>query len=165
MLVRHNTSLLEQAIDLQVKRSAIPTLEAEAAAYDKIARANAFRRMATGAAIAIAAVGIGVGAMLIFDEEPEQTPEEVAEKQPEATNPQEPAKRRTPEEPVEKPLPTTKQGERVAEEGKSTRPRAENPPSQPQDRSSTPPPPDDPAAPPNPVTLDFTKFVHRDVFY
>ncbi|WP_206527303.1 hypothetical protein, partial [Mesorhizobium sp. M7A.F.Ca.CA.001.08.2.1] len=61
MLVRHNTKLLEQAIDLQIKRSAIPTLQAEAAAHDKIARANAFRRMASGAAIAMAAIGIGVG--------------------------------------------------------------------------------------------------------
>lgn len=67
MQVRHNTQLLEQAIDLSVKQSAIPTLAAEAAAYEKIARANAFRRMATGAAIAVAAVGIGIGAMLVLN--------------------------------------------------------------------------------------------------
>lgn len=56
MLVRHNTALLEKAVDLVVKQAAIPTLEAEAAAYDRMARANAFRRMMTGAAVAIAAV-------------------------------------------------------------------------------------------------------------
>ncbi|ESW76763.1 MULTISPECIES: PAN domain-containing protein [unclassified Mesorhizobium] len=61
MLVRHNTTLLEQAVDLAVKRSAIPTLQAQAAAQEKTARATAFRRMATGGAIAVAAVGIGLG--------------------------------------------------------------------------------------------------------
>lgn len=69
MLVRHNTELLERAVDLVVKQAAIPTLQAEAAAYDKIARANAFRRMMTGAAVAVAAVGIGYGAALFFGRE------------------------------------------------------------------------------------------------
>lgn len=69
MLVRHNTALLERAVDLVVKQAAIPTLQAEAAAYDKIARANAFRRMMTGAAVAVAAVGIGYGAALFFGRE------------------------------------------------------------------------------------------------
>jgi hypothetical protein len=64
VLVRHNTTLLEQAVDLAVKRSAIPTLQAEAAAQEKTARATAFRRMATGGAIAVAAVGIGLGIKL-----------------------------------------------------------------------------------------------------
>ncbi|ESW90265.1 PAN domain-containing protein [Mesorhizobium sp. C280B] len=64
MLVRHNTTLLEQAVDLAVKRSAIPTLQAQAAAQEKTARATAFRRMATGGAIAVAAVGIGLGIKL-----------------------------------------------------------------------------------------------------
>ncbi|MER8822774.1 hypothetical protein NKH70_23650 [Mesorhizobium sp. M0991] len=64
MLVRHNTTLLEQAVDLAVKRSAIPTLQAQAAAQEKTARATAIRRMATGGAIAVAAVGIGLGIKL-----------------------------------------------------------------------------------------------------
>ena len=64
MLVRHNTTLLEQAVDLAVKRSAIPTLQAQAAAQEKTARATAFRRMATGGAIAVAAIGIGLGIKL-----------------------------------------------------------------------------------------------------
>jgi hypothetical protein len=164
VLVRHNTSLLEQAIDLQVKRSAIPMLEAEAAAHDKIARANAFRRMATGAAIAIAAVGIGIGAMLIFANGPDQKLPETVEKQPGPTSPRNLDDRVISEAPVDKPLPPQKQEERVAKEGKSIRPKAENPPAQPQDPSS-PPSAHDPAAPPNPVTVDFTKFVHKDVFY
>lgn len=69
MLVRHNTALLERAVDLVVKQAAIPTLQAEAVAHDKIARANAFRRLMTGAAVAIAAVGIGYGAALFFGRE------------------------------------------------------------------------------------------------
>ncbi|RWE43125.1 MAG: hypothetical protein EOS79_15635 [Mesorhizobium sp.] len=69
MLVRHNTALLEKAVDLVVKQAAIPTLEAEAAAYDRMARANAFRRIMTGAAVAVAAVGIGYGAALFFGRE------------------------------------------------------------------------------------------------
>jgi len=64
VLVRHNTTLLEQAVDLAVKRSAIPTLQAQAAAQEKTARATAFRRMATGGAIAVAAVGVGLGIKL-----------------------------------------------------------------------------------------------------
>ncbi|WP_457154989.1 PAN/Apple domain-containing protein, partial [Mesorhizobium sp. P5_C1] len=69
VLVRHNTALLERAVDLVVKQAAIPTLQAEAVAHDKIARANAFRRLMTGAAVAIAAVGIGYGAALFFGRE------------------------------------------------------------------------------------------------
>ncbi|TGQ96512.1 hypothetical protein EN847_33450, partial [Mesorhizobium sp. M1C.F.Ca.ET.204.01.1.1] len=69
MLVRHNTALLEKAVDLVVKQAAIPTLEAEAAAYDRMARANAFRRIMTGLAVAVAAVGIGYGAALFFGRE------------------------------------------------------------------------------------------------
>ncbi|QKC83476.1 hypothetical protein EB232_19330 [Mesorhizobium sp. NZP2077] len=71
MLVRHNTALLEQAVGLIVKRSAIPTLQAEAAAQEKISRAAALRRIATGGAIAVAAVGIGLGLKLgLWDTRP-----------------------------------------------------------------------------------------------
>lgn len=64
MLVRHNTALLEQAVGLIVKRSAIPTLQAEAAAQEKVSKAAALRRIATGGAIAVAAIGIGLGLKL-----------------------------------------------------------------------------------------------------
>ena len=59
--VRHNTTLLEEAVAHIVRRAAIPTIEAEAAALHKRSRALAHRRLATGAAIALAAVGIGLG--------------------------------------------------------------------------------------------------------
>ena len=72
MLVRHNTELLEKAVDLAVKRAAIPTLQAEAAAQQTMARATGLRRLATGGAIALAAVGIGLGVMLGFWQ-PEET--------------------------------------------------------------------------------------------
>jgi hypothetical protein len=64
MLVRHNTKLLEQALDHVVKRAAIPTIQAEAEALHKKARAASVRRLATGTAIALAAIGIGVGVHL-----------------------------------------------------------------------------------------------------
>ena len=66
MQVRHNTTLLEQAIALVVQRASIPTKQAEADAAAKHARAVAYRRIATGAAIAAAAIGIGLGVMLGF---------------------------------------------------------------------------------------------------
>lgn len=156
MLVRHDTSLLERAIDLQVKRSAIPTLEAEAAAHDKIVRASAFRRMATGAAIAVAAVGIGIGAMLVLGADKQ---EHTTQKQPpETTQPKE-----TVREPADVPVPPKKQGKRIAEEGKSGWPKADNSLGQPQDPATLPQ--SGPPATPNPVTVDFTKFVHRDVSF
>jgi hypothetical protein len=61
VLVRHNTSLLEEAVAHVVRRAAIPLLEAESAASERTARAQGFRRLATGAAIALAALGIGLG--------------------------------------------------------------------------------------------------------
>ena len=64
MQVRHNTTLLEQAVDHVVRRASIPLIEAEAAAQEKRYRATAFRRLATGAAIALVAVGIGLGVYL-----------------------------------------------------------------------------------------------------
>jgi hypothetical protein len=59
--IRHNTSLLEEAIAHIVRRATIPTLKAEAEALNKKSRAQAHRRLATGAAIALAAIGIGFG--------------------------------------------------------------------------------------------------------
>jgi hypothetical protein len=64
--VRHNTTLLEQAIALVVQRASIPTQQAEAEALAKRSRAIAHGRVATGAAIALAAVGLGLGVMLGF---------------------------------------------------------------------------------------------------
>lgn len=70
MQVRHNTSVLEQAVRLSVERAAIPTLEAQAALEEKAAKAAAVRRVATGAAVAIAAVGLGLGVYFGFLREP-----------------------------------------------------------------------------------------------
>jgi hypothetical protein len=64
VIVRHNTELLEKALEHVVRRASIPTLRAEAAAREKAARAIGFRRLATGAAIALAAAGIGLGVYL-----------------------------------------------------------------------------------------------------
>ena len=64
MEIRHNTALLEQALELVVQRAAIPSKQAEAEAAERRARAVARRRLATGAAIALAAVGIGLGIWL-----------------------------------------------------------------------------------------------------
>lgn len=66
MLVRHNTSLLEEAISHVVRQAAIPTLQAEAELAVQRDRATAIRRVATGAAIAVAALGIGWGIYLTF---------------------------------------------------------------------------------------------------
>ena len=62
MDVRHNTTLLERAIELVVQRASIPVRRAEAEAAEKLALAAARRRLATGAAVALAALGIGLGA-------------------------------------------------------------------------------------------------------
>jgi len=61
VIVRHNTELLEKAAAAIVERSAIPGRLAEAGMEIQRARAASTRRLATGAAIAIAAFGIGLG--------------------------------------------------------------------------------------------------------
>ena len=61
MIVRHNTELLEKAAAAIVDRAAIPGRLAEAGMEIQRARAASTRRLATGAAIAIAAFGIGLG--------------------------------------------------------------------------------------------------------
>lgn len=66
MEVRHNTSLLERALEHVVRQASIPSIEAEARAHEKMARAQGFRRMATGAALGLAAVGIGLGLWLAY---------------------------------------------------------------------------------------------------
>lgn len=66
MEVRHNTTLLEKALEHVVRQASIPSIEAEARAHEKMARAQGFRRMATGAALGVAAVGIGLGIWLAF---------------------------------------------------------------------------------------------------
>ncbi|MES0196827.1 PAN domain-containing protein [Mesorhizobium sp. M0011] len=150
MLVRHNTKLLEQAIDLQIKRSAIPTLQAEADAHDKIVRANAFRRMASGAAIALAAIGIGVGVWLVFDRDPTviQPEPPVAQNQPSNPNENLPKETKKSEDRISG-------EETIAEEGKTDKPKS------PSIEQPTPPPAD----PANPDTFDFVKFANRKVPY
>lgn len=64
MQVRHNTTLLEQAVDHVVRRASIPLIQAEAAAQERTLRAAAFRRLATGVAISLVAIGIGLGIYL-----------------------------------------------------------------------------------------------------
>lgn len=64
MEIRHNTSLLEKAVEHSVQNASIPSRKAEAAAKEVEARAHALRRIATGGGIALAAVGIGLGVWL-----------------------------------------------------------------------------------------------------
>ena len=66
MEVRHNTALLEKAVELVVLRAAIPAQQAEAEALRKRAAAISQRRLATGIAIAVAALGVGLGFYLGF---------------------------------------------------------------------------------------------------
>lgn len=66
MQVRHNTSLLEQAVALAVRQKEIPTLQAQAAAFKARERATGFKRLATGGAIALAAIGLGWGLSLAY---------------------------------------------------------------------------------------------------
>jgi hypothetical protein len=153
VLVRHNTQLLEQAVDLLVKRAAIPTLEAEAAAHEKIARANAFRRMATGAAIAVAAVGIGIGVWLILDKNREVIGDvAITERvdRPERGLPdldEDPG----PPESAPKPVP------------RPTKPEEEAKVELPAEPPLSPKPPEPKPPEPNSRTIDFTKFVNVDV--
>ncbi|TPI29762.1 hypothetical protein FJW07_30095 [Mesorhizobium sp. B3-1-9] len=149
MLVRHNTKLLEQAVDLQIKRSAIPTLQAEADAHDKIARANAFRRLASGAAIAIAAVGIGIGVWLIFarDRTVIQSEPPVAQNEPSSPKEIQPKGAKKSEEKISR-------DESVAEEGKTDKPKSTS-----TEQSRLP------TDPSNPDTFDFVKFAYRQVTY
>ncbi|RWE78249.1 PAN domain-containing protein [Mesorhizobium sp.] len=133
MLVRHNTALLEQAVGLVVKRSAIPTLQAEAAAQEKVAKAAAFRRMATGGAIAVAAIGIGLGLKLGLWQKPQVIPPPVTVS-------------RTG---IPEPLP----------ENKADRSTVPVPTPRPTQAPIPPAPPKDPGV----VTVDFTKFANKTV--
>lgn len=67
MQVRHNTSLLEQAVEHVVQRASIPVMQAQAEALERTNRAVAIRRIATGAAVAIIAIGLGFGIKLALD--------------------------------------------------------------------------------------------------
>jgi hypothetical protein len=67
MQVRHNTSLLEQAVEHVVQRASIPVMQAQADALERTNRAVAIRRIATGAAVAIVAVGFGFGIKLALE--------------------------------------------------------------------------------------------------
>ena len=61
MKVRHNTTLLEKAVDETIRRASLPSLKAQADAAATIQKASSLRRLATGIAIGIAAVGSGLG--------------------------------------------------------------------------------------------------------
>ncbi|WP_160310406.1 hypothetical protein [Microvirga vignae] len=67
MQIRHNTSLLEQAVEHVVQRASIPVMQAQADALERTNRAVAIRRIATGAAVAIVAVGLGFGIKLALE--------------------------------------------------------------------------------------------------
>ncbi|MET0528033.1 MAG: hypothetical protein ABW003_06760, partial [Microvirga sp.] len=67
MQVRHDTSLLEKAIEQVLHRASIPTLQAQAEALEKTNKAVAIRRVATGVAIALVAIGIGLGIKFALD--------------------------------------------------------------------------------------------------
>ncbi len=73
MQVRHDTSLLEKAIEQVLLRASIPTLQAQAEALEKTNKAVAIRRIATGAAIALVAIGIGLGIKFALDRNPNLT--------------------------------------------------------------------------------------------
>ena len=75
MQIKHNTSLLEEAVAHVVRQASIPSLKAEADAWEKRQRATGFRRLATGLAVAVAAVGIGWGISLALLRPPEPTPQ------------------------------------------------------------------------------------------
>ena len=68
MEVRHNTKVLERAVELVVTRAETPLLAARAAARASLQRSDAIRRIATGTAIAVAAIGIGIGIFLSKNE-------------------------------------------------------------------------------------------------
>jgi hypothetical protein len=61
MLVRHDTSMLQQVVDVVTDNIAIPSRQANAKVYRERLLADARRLLALGAAIAIAAIGIGMG--------------------------------------------------------------------------------------------------------
>ena len=68
--VRHNTKPLEYALEDIARRAALPGLQAEAAAQKEQSRAIALRRIATGAAVGLAALGIGAAIALLSGMEP-----------------------------------------------------------------------------------------------
>lgn len=141
MDVRHNTQLLERAVELVVQQAGIPTRQAEAEAAERQAKADARRRLATGGAIALAAVGIGLGVMLglwrpefglqLADRFEKPAPKDAAPVPSVATLPAPPA-----------PVPATA------------------PP--PASRSEPGPPPGSGTGV-GPITVNFTKFAERDV--
>ncbi|MEM8686764.1 MAG: PAN domain-containing protein [Pseudomonadota bacterium] len=68
--IRHNTKLLEEALHDIALRAALPAREAEATVKERELRASAWRRLATGIAIGLAALGIGVAVWFMKYEHP-----------------------------------------------------------------------------------------------
>lgn len=135
MEVRHNTKLLERAVELVVQRAGIPTRAAEAAAAERQARAAARRRLATGAAVALAAVGIGLGVMLGFwRREPDAR---IAEVTPPKSEP--------------------------ATRAASVPPERQTIPQPPAPKPEPPAVPPSSTTAGGPITVDFTKFAKREV--
>lgn len=137
MQVRHNTALLEQAVELVVRQAAIPSLEAEARAKEMAARSSGFRRLATGGAIAVAAIGVGLGVFLGFwQPEPQQLAKD----------------------------PQPKDQERVVQAPIHLPPEGPRPTAKVNPQPPAPMPPDT-ASPgkPDVVTVDFTKFSKKSV--
>ncbi len=86
-VVRHNTQLLEDAVAHVLRQAAIPSLQAEAAASERLERAAALRRMSIGGAVALAAVGLGLGLFLALQRSAEPPPAEPLVNQPAVVQP------------------------------------------------------------------------------
>lgn len=134
MQVRHDTSLLEKAIEHAVLRASIPTLQAQAEALDKTNRAVAIKRIATGAAVALVAVGLGLGIKLALDRNPTSA---LSQQQPVAQLQNQVTARPSPEPTVTPPAPPQQEAA-VSKADRLT-------------------------SPTSPTTTNFTKFSSRDV--
>lgn len=156
MEVRHNTVLLERAVEQVVQRASIPTMEAQANANALNARATALKMLAGAASVALVLVGGAYAYSLLTEPEPEPALEPAiveAPAEPEPSGETEVAKtedRLVPESaPIQNPEPVTSPGE----------PPATPPPSSIAERPITTQTP--PAR--GPVVTDFTKFNEREV--
>lgn len=156
MEVRHNTALLERAVEQVVQRAAIPTLEAQANANAVNARAMSIKMLAGAASIALILVGGAFAYTLLAEPEPEPVKEPaVVETTPEPEPSGETEVAKTEDRLVPEPAPV--------DNSEPVRTEIESP--------VTPPPPSSTEAPVatttpptrGPVITDFTKFNEREV--